>query len=208
MDSGRPSVDDATPAAAAAPTAPLPIDGPFFLVRMIFFFFAPRTLGVGLASLPAPVSFLINAGLGTVPSGSIVSSTPCLMRPCSWKLGIRTRSGSIQLSMKRLDLSIEAVRVAEDAAALLLVLALALSFSAALPRLLPSIRALIPPATPPPTAGLEYREREARVVGGADMVSGDLGRVVAVASLSEIWAARASRQESYHCGQRVFDCVA
>lgn len=89
------------------------------------------------------------AGLGLVPSGSIVSRTPCRMSPSSWKLASLTRSGSIHASMNCLDRS-------SDAASLLsLSLALLLSLD---PRR---------PAPVPPTAGLEYRERVALVVGGA-----------------------------------------
>lgn len=89
------------------------------------------------------------AGLGLVPSGSIVSSTPCRTRPSSWKLASLTRSGSIHASMNCLDRS-------SDAASLLsLSLALLLSFE------------LRGPPPVPPTAGLEYRERVALVVGGA-----------------------------------------
>lgn len=172
MSSGRPSTEDDTAAAAAAPAAALfAFDGAFFLVRMILLFLPVRALGVGLLSFPIAVSFLINAGLGTVPKGSMVSSTPCLTRPCSWKLGSRTRSGSIQFSMNRLDLSVDEARPAGPAATVLLLLPLTLSLSVPFPRLLPSFLTPAAPRPPPPTAGLEYRERVARVVGGGDMVS-------------------------------------
>lgn len=93
------------------------------------------------------------AGLGRVPSGSIVSRTPCRMSPSSWKLASLARSGSIHASMNCLDRS-------SDAASLLsLSLALLLSLD---PRR---------PAPVPPTAGLEYRERVALVVGGALMAA-------------------------------------
>lgn len=93
------------------------------------------------------------AGLGLVPSGSIVSRTPCRMSPSSWKLVSFARSGSIHASMNCLDRS-------SDAASLLsLSLALLLSLD---PR---------GPVTVPPTAGLEYRERVALVVGGAVMAA-------------------------------------
>lgn len=93
------------------------------------------------------------AGLGLAPSGSIVSRTPCRMSPSSWKLVSLARSGSIHASMNCLDRS-------SDAASLLsLSLALLLSVD---PR---------GPVPVPPTAGLEYRERVALVVGGAVMAA-------------------------------------
>lgn len=217
MSSGRPGTDDDAAAAAAPAAELLTFDGAFFLVRMIFLFLPPRALGVGLLSFPIPVNFLIRAGLGMVPKGSMVSNTPCLMRPCSWKLGSLTRSGSIQFSINRLDLSVDEARPAGlAAAALLLLLPLTLSLSAPFPRLLPSFRAPAAPP-PPPTAGLEYREREARVVGGADMVSGGPGQaesrlgcdagaplvVLRVATWQFSGTIRVSRQETCEDNQHV-----